>query len=242
MKQTLLTITLLTTIFILPAKTFAQEESIIPYLTQIEQGKKEEAIRGLLALKSQSPNDPSVMYLEGVLTEKGNDAVKIYQKILDDYPKSKYADASLYRILTYNYALGNYTSAKNDFEELKNNYPLSPYIKLAERDYTVGQTAPSNNNSPQTAKKEKEENLEVQPNYKYTIQAGAFTNPSNADELKKSFEANGYYSEIKDKVVGGTLFNVVYVGKFEHKEDAESFLKDIDSDFKLDGRIVTLGE
>lgn len=245
-RLTLLIIFVLITIFILPAKSFAQEKNIVPYLTQIEQGKKEEAIRGLLTLKNKNPNDPSVLYLEGVLTEKASDAVKIYRKILDKYPKSKYADASLYRILTYNYALGNYTNAKNDFEKLKDDYPQSPYIKLAERDYPSGKVQASNTQVAQNqnnhAKEEKEEKLENKPNYKFTIQAGAFTQPSNATELKKSFEANGYSSEIKDKIVGGTLFKVVYVGKFENKDDAESFLKTINSEFKLDGRIVNLGE
>ncbi|MFZ0454885.1 MAG: SPOR domain-containing protein, partial [Ignavibacteriaceae bacterium] len=78
------------------------------------------------------------------------------------------------------------------------------------------------------------------PKYKFTIQAGAFTNPTNADALKNNFEDNGFFSEIKDKVVAGTTFRVVYVGKFEDKNEAENFLHVINREFKLDGRIVDI--
>jgi tetratricopeptide (TPR) repeat protein len=221
-----------------PFKSFAQEENIVPYLQDIEAGKKEEAIKALLLLKNKNPNDPSVMYLEGVLTEKGSDAVKIYQKILDQYPQSKYADASLYRIFTYNYALGNYSEARNDYEKLKKDYPISPYIKIAEHNFPNDQQTELTENK--SSKPQEEVKLEEKPNYKYTIQAGAFTQPSNADALKKSFESNDYFSEIKDKNVAGTLFKVVYVGEFETKEEAQNFLQTVNSQFKLNGRVTDL--
>jgi tetratricopeptide (TPR) repeat protein len=222
---------------VLPLKTFAQEENIIPYLKDIEAGKKEDAVKGLLLLKNKNPNDPSVMYLEGVLTEKGSDAVKIYQKILDQYPQSSYADASLYRILTYNYALGDYSDAKDNYEKLKKNYPTSPYIKLAASDFPDSKTEAAETKPTQPQEDVK---LEEKPKYKFTVQAGAFTQPSNAEGLKDSFVKNGYFSEIRDKNVAGTLFKIVYVGEFETKEEAQSFLQTVNSEFKLNGRVTDL--
>jgi tetratricopeptide (TPR) repeat protein len=224
-------------IIILALKTFAQEENIIPYLKDIEAGKKEDAIKGLLLLKNKNPNDPSVMYLEGVLTEKGSDAVKIYQKILAQYPQSKYADASLYRIFAYDYALGDYSDARDNYEKLKKDYHASPYIKIAARDFPNNKTEVAEN---KPAKPQEDVKLEEKPKYKYTVQAGAFTQPSNAEGLKNSFEKNGYFSEIRDKNVAGTLFKVVYVGEFEAKEEAQNFLQTINSDFKLNGTVTDL--
>ena len=48
------------------------------------------------------------------------------------------------------------------------------------------------------------------------------------------------FSEIKEKIVGGTVFQVVYVGKFLVRNDAEDFLQIINSKYNLNGRIVEL--
>ena len=214
---------------------FSQDVDIIPYLKQIEAGNKKDVEEQLPSLISKNPNSPSVLFLEGVITTDGEKALVTYSKILDKYPNSKYADAALYRIFSYYYAAGEYYNANKCLEDLKNDYPTSPYIKIAERDIpTADQTAVSEE------KKSNQITEEDTPKYKFTIQAGAFTNPSNAAALKNNFEDNGFFSEVKDKVVAGTTFRVVYVGKFEDKEEAENFLHVINREFKLDGRIVEI--
>ena len=214
---------------------FSQDVDIIPYLKQIEAGNKKDVEEQLPSLISKNPDSPSVLFLEGVLTTDGEKALVTYSKILDKYPNSKYADAALYRIFSYYYAAGEYYNANKCLEDLKNDYPTSPYIKIAERDIpTADQTAVSEE------KKSNQITEEDTPKYKFTIQAGAFTNPSNAATLKNNFEDNGFFSEVKDKIVAGTTFRVVYVGKFEDKEEAENFLHVINREFKLDGRIVDI--
>ena len=221
--------------FLLSSNIFSQDINIIPYLKQIEAGNKKDVEKQLPSLISKNPNSPSVLFLEGVLTDDGEKALITYSKILDKYPKSKYADAALYRIFSYYYAAGEYYNAKKCLDDLKKDYPTSPYIKIAERDIPeADQTAVSE------GKESNQITEENTPKYKFTIQAGAFTNPSNAAALKNNFEDNGFFSEIKHKVVAGTTFRVVYVGKFEDKEEAENFLHIINREFKLDGRIVDI--
>lgn len=217
------------------SQVFAQDVDIIPYLKQIEAGKKILVEEKLPSLISRNPNSPSVMYLQGLLTEDGEKALVTFSRILDKYPKSKYADAALYRIFTYYYAGGEYYNASKCLEELKSNYPNSSYIKLAERNI------PKDNQMSLSEEKSSDKLTEEDaPKYKYTIQAGAFTKQSNASSLKNTFNENGFYSEIKDKVVAGTTFHVVYVGRFENKNEAENFLHVINSEFKLDGRVVEI--
>lgn len=221
--------------FLLSSNIFSQDINIIPYLKQIEAGNKKDVEKQLPSLISKNPNSPSVLFLEGVLTDDGEKALITYSKILDKYPKSKYADAALYRIFSYYYAAGEYYNAKKCLDDLKKDYPTSPYIKIAERDIPeADQTAVSE------GKESNQITEENTPKYKFTIQAGAFTNPSNAAALKNNFEDNGFFSEIKHKVVAGTTFRVVYVGKFEDKEEAENFLHVINREFKLDGRIIEI--
>ena len=214
---------------------YSQDVDIIPYLKQIEDGNKKVVEAELPSLIAKNPDSPSIMFLEGVLTNDGNKAVVTYSKVVDKYPKSRYADAALYRVFSFNYAIGDYDKAKKNLDKLKSDYPVSPYLKIADR------TIPS---TDQITKKETKSSSQLteedQPKYKFTIQAGAFTQSSNAASLKKNFEDNGFFSEIKDKIVAGTSFKVVYVGKFESREEAENFLHVINKEFKLNGRIVDL--
>lgn len=219
-----------------PAFIKAQDVNIVQYLKQIEKGEVQEVKDRLVELKKSFPQSPNVMFLDGVLTENGQEAIEIYQKILDKYPISTYADAALYRIYTYYYALGLYDSANKFLARLKTEYPESPYIKMALSNLTDDETIETQPPQSETIANPNTDDA----NYKYTVQAGAFTNFENAASLKNEFETAGMSTFIKEKNVGGTIFNVVYVGKFINRNDAESYLQIINSRFKLTGRIAEL--
>ncbi len=211
---------------------YSQDKDIVPYLKVIESGAKDSVLQILPELKKSYPNDPSVLFLDGVLTENGQDAVPVYNRIIKDFPKSKYADASVYRLYSYYYSIGLYNTAATFLKKLKKEYPNSPYIKIAEREIPV-----ENEPAPSLQEPTADENSVY---YQFTIQAGAFSNDSNAISLKKSFEDAGYYSFIKSKSVGGTDFSVVYVGRFEKRDEAESFLQVVNKQFDLNGHIVSI--
>jgi len=220
---------------------FAQGVDISDYLKKIESGNKDEVKAFLPRLKSQNLNDANVLFLEGVLTENGQESVTIFSKVADKYPQSKYADASLFRVYSYYYALQQFDSASSYIERLKKEYPLSPYIKIAEKNTVVI----DENNTERPAidplpPKKLIKKTETNVNYKFTIQAGAFTSKDNAEALKKQFEDAGINSEVKDKDVAGTTFHVVYAGKFVIEKDAKDFLQNINSQYSLDGRVVKL--
>ena len=216
----------------------AQDLNIVPYLQQIENGKADEVRYELIGLKEKYPNDPSVMFLEGVLTENGQKAVVIYQKVVNDYPDSKYADAALYRIYSYYYALGLYESATEKLNKLIADYPKSPYIKIAKQNQLPVNPEITQEEETDTTQQKNEDIKGT--DYKFTIQAGAFSNKENAKSLQLKFEKSGIFSEIKDKLVAGTTFHVVYVGKFVTENDAESFLSTINDKFELSGRVIQI--
>jgi len=78
-------------ILVSPHFLYSQEVDIVQYLKQIERGRVDEVKSELTDLKIEYPESPSIMFLDGVLTENGQTAVVIYQKIVDAYPNSKYA-------------------------------------------------------------------------------------------------------------------------------------------------------
>ncbi len=219
------------------SQSFAQEVDIIPYLKKVEQGNIEEVKSELLNLKVDYPKSSNLLFLEAVLTENGQDAVTLYQKIIDNYPKSRYADAALYRIYSYYFALGLYNTADKQLERLKKEYPESPYIKMADVNIVKKddeETSSQTGNVKQQNIPEKE--------FTYTIQAGAFTNSANASSLKKDVESAGMVSFIKEKNVAGTVFNVVYIGKFASRKEAEDFLPIANTRFKINGRVTEINQ
>jgi len=236
LKLNLYSFPILISLITFTGKLYSQEVDIVPYLKAIENGNIGQAKEALVDLKDKNPADPSVMFLDAVLKENGQEAVVIYQDIVDNYPKSKYADAALYRIFSYYYALGLYETAQEKLKQLKTAYPTSPYINVADQNLSA---------LKKTEVKEPETKVEdikpkVEENYKFTIQAGAFTNLDNAKKLISEFESAGIYSNLGQKIVGGTTFHVVYAGKFENYEDAESFLQVVNSRYKVNGSIVSI--
>ena len=224
-------------LFIINSSVYAQDVDIIPYLKQIESGNIDAARSELLDLKEEYPESPSVKFLEGVLTENGQLAVVIYQDIVDNYSTSKYADAALYRIFSYYYALGLYETAQKKLDQLILDYPGSPYIKIAQQNkFPVKEDVDKEVDSTKVSVDE----TVAEQEFKFTIQAGAFSNPDNAESLKVDFLNSGIFSETKEKLVGGTMFHVVYVGKFVTENDAEGFLQVINKKYGLSGRIIPI--
>ena len=197
-------------------------------------------------LKKDYPNDPSVLFLEGVVTENGQNAMLIYKELLNKYPKSRYADAAVYRIYSYYYALGLYQNAKTYIEMLKKDYPESPYLDAAERKMPAKDELTSEDKvvkvQPPVKKVEPPKTEKKNLDYKFTIQAGAFSNSNNALALLKRFEDAGFFSEVKEKNVAGALFHVVFIGKFLTEDEARNFLDVINTRFNIEGRIVPITE
>jgi hypothetical protein len=217
---------------------YPQDPDIVNYLRQIEKGNKEQAEHDLDGLKEKFPGSPSVLFLEGVLSSDGQQAVAIYSYLLGNFPQSRYADASLYRLCAYYYAIGKYSLVKSNLNRLKNDYPQSPYIKLAEKDIPNEDLIPGKNDTCiiDTLNNEKI----FLGNYKYSIQAGAFTVAENSNLLKTALDSAGYFTRIEVKLIAGSSFHIIYVGKFVNRTEANGVLKLINKKFNLKGRVVSL--
>ena len=210
----------------------AQELDIVPYLKQIESGNAASVEKIIHKLKSENPGDPSVLFLDAVLTSNGSSALDKYANIYDNYPESRFADAALYRIFSYYYSMGYYSSAEEYLNKLKREYPSSPYINAADR------SIPDTEEIAPQITPTQEPKTEPASLAKFTIQAGAFLNTQNAINLKSKLEAEGYYSNINPKEVGGSILNVVTVGKFATESEADPLLNHLKSNYNLNGRVV----
>jgi len=111
------------------------------------------------------------MFLDAVLKRTGGSGCHL-PGYCDNHPKSKYADAALYRIFSYYYALGLYETAREKLKQLKSLYPTSPYIQVADQNLSALEKS--------EIKEQKtvvdEVNPKVEEDYKFTIQGGCVHN------------------------------------------------------------------
>jgi len=214
-----------------------QEKNISSYLKRIEEGERDAVKSEITPIIKANPNDPSLLFLSAVLLDDADEAVKKFTLLYQNYPKSNYADAAVYRLYLYFYAVGSYMKAQGFANKLRTDYPNSSYVKMIHQ-------VPNITNSRQNEAEDKPPINEEKksPGSCYSVQVGAFTNSKNAEDLKKKIESKNLPVEIKKKIVGGTELHIVYAGKYTSKPDAEDSFDLLQKSFGIEGRIVLLGE
>ena len=123
-------------------------------------------------------------------------------------------------------------------DKLKKEYPESPYIKMAEANVVNSEVEETSQQTGETPV----ENVDTEKQFSFSVQAGAFTNADNAKLLKQDIEKAGMISFIQEKNIAGTTFNVVYIGKFETRKEAEDFLPIANTRFRIAGRVVEINQ
>ena len=225
-----------------PLKAQNVDTEVQSYVGKIEKGRPEEAKKALPDLVAKHPNDPAVMYLQGKLTANGVEAAKYYQGIVDNFPKSEWADDALYALYQYYYALGLYKTADLKLQQLKKDYPSSPFVTVKhitevpkQEDGVVN--LPTKEIAP--AETTKRTLPEVQPiSEPYTLQVGAFSSLKNAEKEKGFFENIGVNVEITNKVRSGRSLYLVWAGSFTTAEEAKTYSRQIKQKYKIDSIVV----
>jgi tetratricopeptide (TPR) repeat protein len=69
------------------------------------------------------PASPAVAYFAAILEENGSRAYERYRQVVARFHGSNYAARALYRMAQYNFAKGNYFTARKQFLDLKRIYP-----------------------------------------------------------------------------------------------------------------------
>lgn len=216
------------------------------YLGKIDKGQSDDVKKALPDLMAKYPNNPGVMYLQGKLTPNGIEAAKLYQGIVDNFPKSEWADDALFSLYQYYYALGLYKTADVKLQQLKHDYPASPLasgsqakevpyredeqVKLPSKEVPPADTAKAVPGVP---------GVPVQPVAEpYTLQVGAYSTMKNAEKQKSFFESLGINVEVTNKVRSGRSLYLVWAGSFTTQEEAKTFGVDIKKKYKIDSIVV----
>lgn len=227
----------------LAAQTSQGEPDIRRRLEMIERGQGDAVSAELTQLMTSFQNHPGVMYLQAVLTPDGTDAAKIYQNIVDNFPKDEWADDALYRLYQYYTSVGLYKTAEQKLAQLKLEYPFSAYASesSAPATTTAQPKSPATGNPPAA----EPEQVQVAPitaaptpvpkfSASFTVQVGAFSTLTNAEELQKKFEKEGYSSNIFTITRSTLKLHKVWVGEFQTLEEARRFATEIKKKFGLE--------
>jgi tetratricopeptide (TPR) repeat protein len=215
------------------AQTNNREPDINHRLEMIEKGQGEAVRAELPALMTNYQNNPGLMYLQAVLTTDGTEAAKLYQNIVDNFPKSEWGDDALYRLYQYYYSIGLYKTAEQKLTQLKEEYPFSAY---ATEQNPMVEEKPIAKEKP-TVVKPKGTVQKFATNF--TIQVGAFSTLQNAGELKAKFEKEGYSSNIFTIVSHGKKLHKVWVGEFQTYNEAKQFAAKVKKKFNLIAMVVS---
>jgi tetratricopeptide (TPR) repeat protein len=210
----------------------SSEPDIRRRLEMIEKGQADAVRAELPSLITNYQNNPGVMFLQAVLTTDGTEAAKLYQNIVDNFPKSEWGDDALYKLYQYYYSIGLYKTAEQKLTQLKEEYPYSAYAN--EKNTTVEKQAAK---EKPTVMKSKGTVPKFATNF--TVQVGAFSTLQNAGELKAKFEKEGYQSSIFTIVSNGKKLFKVWVGEFQTVDEARRFTAEIKSKFNLSSIVVS---
>ncbi len=106
----------------------SQSELVSEYLKLVAKGNTTQVKTQLPDLLAEYPNDPGVMLLHGVVIEDAFRAVKIYERIAKNYPRSQWADDAYWRIVQFYAILGDIRRAEKELNDFRSKYPASEFI------------------------------------------------------------------------------------------------------------------
>ena len=219
-------------LFVLPA--FSQQDNVLPILKEIEAGNLESAQSQFDQIKFKHKDEPGIIFVEGLLTVNADNAVKHFTKVYKNHPKSGYADASVFRIYSYYVATGEKASSDKFLNILKTEYPKSPYLAGITKNQPIALTE-----NKESSKSSSSMKTAIKESF-YSLQAGAFSVIKNALVLKDQLARAGWTVEIREKIVGGANFFIVYAGSFGTEAEAKSAKEKLNESQKVESRVVSL--
>jgi hypothetical protein len=202
----------------------------------IRQGERDQVRKELPDLLNRLPGDPGVLYIQGLLTEDGAEAVRLFQTLVDDHPKSEWSDDALFRIIQFYEAIGLYRTAELKTQQLAEQYPQSEYLsRLDSPPVAVRTDEESTVPDPLRGDREATENNQGQ----FGLQVGAYSSQENAEKQKLFFEDQGYPVDVINRVRESRSLFLVIVGNYQTYDDAKIGGAEIRRLYSVDSFVVS---
>ncbi len=253
-------------LYLVPNSSVAQSQ--IKKLEELLSQDHLEEIKELLPeVEKQYPDNPTVLYLKGIFEKDATAAFQYFQRVMQKYGDSVYADDSLYRIAQYFYAQDKFILAKKYFSLLARRYSYSPlkddaqylfcqcliaqgeidsakiflntFIKNAPRSPFVDLAVMDLESFASTMNERMDLRGSTENDIlKYTIQVGAFSSKENAEQFGREFKKAGHTVDIVTKKIGRKKLYAVWVGRFQTKAVAMDYAERLLTKYIRDYKVI----
>jgi tetratricopeptide (TPR) repeat protein len=116
---------------ILIHSTICAQEHIDELIQHVLHGVSDSAVLSLPIIEKEYPNNPSVLFLKGLLATDGENAMEIFSKLYNTHPTSDYGDDAVMKVAEYYYAAGLYVKASDWLKKMPIYYSRSKHIERA---------------------------------------------------------------------------------------------------------------
>ncbi len=190
------------------------------HLSDLRAGRREQVEEKLRSLLKKYPEDPGVLYLQGMLTTNGEEAIVLYQRIVNEHAGSSWADDALYRLYQYSYAVGAYRTARMYMDRLQNDFSSSPYLTRGSGKKPATKTSTVSSRG-------------------YSVQVAAYSKEKDAERQRKDLLKLGYTTvQIREKQSGNKTLYAVWLGIFQEAGQARAFIKKLEQQHGIKGILV----
>ena len=118
--------------FITICLSFLRSQDNIDALIQdVLHGSRDSAEKALPIIEQEYPNNPSVMYLKGLLETDGEEAMAFFSNLYNTHPASDYGDDAVMKVAEYYYVAGLYVQAADWLKKMPIYYSRSEHIERA---------------------------------------------------------------------------------------------------------------
>jgi hypothetical protein len=202
----------------------AQGPNIRPWLQQIASGWTTEAKKALPDLLIDHPTDPGVMFLHASLVDEPQRAMPMYDRIVEGFPTSEWADDALLRITMYAAHRRDTIKARRSLMTFRDQFSKSDLLPVASDVVRIAVGLPAASERPATAEKAPAAPALTAVS-KYVIQVGSFDARVNAAKATASYTAKRMVARVAEKKVSKvkSVF-VIYVGDYTSEADASKDL------------------
>ena len=109
----------------------SSQDHIDALIQDVLHGSRDSATIALPAIEQEFPNNPSVMYLKGLLETDGEEAMAIFSNLYNNHPTSDYGDDAVMKVAEYYYVAGLYIQATDWLKKMPIYYSRSDHIERA---------------------------------------------------------------------------------------------------------------
>ena len=107
------------------------QDHIDELIQHVLHGSRDSAENALQIIEQEYPNNPSVMYLKGLLETDGEEAMAFFSNLYNTHPTSDYGDDAVMKVAEYYYVAGLYVQAADWLKKMPIYYSRSEHIERA---------------------------------------------------------------------------------------------------------------